>query len=120
MSLKLYTDGHIAKSIVRQLRLKDVDIERCEDVGLKDASDLQHFEYALENERTIVTQDADFLRIHNEIQREGKNHFGIIRITSENITNVGKIVNELEFLHNAIDGGAATLEEDVYNQVRYI
>ena len=120
MSLKLYTDGHIAHAIVTQLRQKGLDVVRCEDVGLKDAADEEHLEYATREERTIVSHDADFIRLHNERHEQGKKHFSVIRIKSDNMGNIGAIVSELYFLHEAIEGGAATLEDEVYNKVSYI
>lgn len=42
------------------MRDRGVDIERCEDIRLKDTTDIEHLEYATSNQRTIVTQDADF------------------------------------------------------------
>jgi predicted nuclease of predicted toxin-antitoxin system len=120
MPLKLYTDGHIANAIVKQLRERNVDVVRCEEVGLKDADDIDHLNYAIREQRTIVTQDADFLRYHTQFQSEGKQHFGIIRINSDSIGDIGYVVNELHFLHEAIESEAANLENDVYNRVRFI
>ena len=77
MPLKLYTDGHIANAIVKQLRERSVDVVRCEEVGLKDADDIDHLNYAIREQRTIITQDADFLRYHAQFQSEGSNISGL-------------------------------------------
>lgn len=118
--LKLYTDGHIGLSIINQLKSRGVDIERCEDIGMKDASDIEHLNYATQNNRTLVTHDNDFVRLDNIWKTQKKVHCGIIRISSSYMGNVGVIVNYLHFLHQAIEEGAASLESDIYNQVLYL
>ena len=34
MSIKFYTDTHIARQVAIQLRAKGIDVVRCEDVGM--------------------------------------------------------------------------------------
>src|SRR6266540_1346766 len=52
--IKFYTDSHIAKAIAVQLRNRSVDIVRCQDVGMDDADDIEHLEYAASQGRTII------------------------------------------------------------------
>jgi hypothetical protein len=40
--MKLYADTHIPKQVAIQLRQKGIDIIRCEEVGLGEASDDKH------------------------------------------------------------------------------
>jgi predicted nuclease of predicted toxin-antitoxin system len=40
--LKFYTDVHIAKTVVRQLRNKGIDILHGGELGLGDATDFEH------------------------------------------------------------------------------
>ena len=56
-----YTDAHIHYAAVKQLRDKGVDIVRCQDVGMDDASDSEHLTYATDQGRVVVTCDKDFL-----------------------------------------------------------
>ena len=44
--LQLYTDSHIPKALSAQLREREVDIVRCQELGFADESDLFHLEYA--------------------------------------------------------------------------
>lgn len=118
--IKFYTDAHIPKQVARQLSSKGVDIIRCEDVDRKYDADEEHLKYAASQKRTVVTCDEDFFRWHAIWQQQGKFHAGIIFIKSEKQGVIGFIVKELQFLHEAIAAGAATLEEDIYNQVRTI
>ena len=61
--IKFYTDSHIAKTIVAQLRQRNVDVVRCQEVGRDDADDVEHLEYATSQGRTVITSDADFLAL---------------------------------------------------------
>ncbi len=118
--IRYYTDAHIPKSVVRQLLQKGVDIVRCEDIGMKYAKDEAHWEYAIREGRVLVTCDEDFFNHAAAWNEKGKSHPGIVFIISEKQGIIGVIVKELLFLHEAIAGGAATLEEDVQNRILYI
>jgi predicted nuclease of predicted toxin-antitoxin system len=118
--IRFFTDAHIPRTIVTQLQQKGVDILRCEDAGMKYAKDESLLEYATQEGRTLVTCDEDFFRLVVQWREAGKNHAGIVYIVSEKQGIIGVIVKELLFLHQAIEGGAASLQEDVYNQVLYI
>lgn len=120
MPIKFYTDTHLDKAIAMQARQRDVDIIRCEEVGMATAQDFEHLEYATAHGRTMISADADFARLHAEWQASGKPHAGIIYLQPERKDDIGTIVATLEFLHQAIEAGAATLEEDMYNTLRYL
>jgi hypothetical protein len=122
--LKLYADSHIPKAVTNQLRAKGVDIVRCQEVGMTDAKDQSHLEYAVREGRAVVTGDKDFLRLHAEWQAAGRKHEGIFYVQPA-VRHLGKgaigvMVRALAFYHEAVTGGAAMVEEDIYNQVRYI
>jgi predicted nuclease of predicted toxin-antitoxin system len=121
--LKIYTDSHIPKAVADQLRAKGVDIVRCQEVGMADADDLPHLEYATGEGRVVVTGDRDFLGLNAEWQAAGREHAGIVFVkpeTTRHSRKVGILVSELSFFHEAVEGGAATVERDFRNQVRYI
>jgi hypothetical protein len=86
----------------------------------KDATDETHLKFAVEQGRTIVSGNSDFLVLHDIWHQAGKTHCGIVYITPHLQGNIGTVVKELSFLYEAVLGGAATLESDVYNTVRYI
>jgi predicted nuclease of predicted toxin-antitoxin system len=111
--IKFYTDVHISREAVRQLQLKGVDIIHCGDVGMSDADDTAHLEYATQNGRVMITCDADFEQINAAWQAASRPHGGIVYITSgEKCKAIGEIVKEILFLHQASD-----YETDVYNKV---
>jgi len=115
--IKFYTDSHIAKAIAVQLRNRSVDIVRCQDVGMDDADDIEHLEYAASQGRTVITGDEDFLVLDAQWSRSGKHHAGIIHLPPDRKDAIGTIVAYVVFLHQAIAAGAADLVTDIYNQV---
>ncbi len=91
---------------------------------MADADDESQLEYAARENRTLVTADDDLLRLHAAWQESGKQHAGLFYILPE-VRNqkkgaTGIIVRALHFYYEATVSGAAVLEQDVYNQVRYI
>lgn len=120
--LKCYTDKNIPKAVTTQLRSHGVDIVRCEDVGLGDADDIAHLEYATHEGRMLITQDADFTRYHAEWQAENKHHAGIMYCLSHLQGNdgVGRIVSEVLMYHELIEGGAGSVEDDIANRLLFV
>ncbi len=118
--LKFYIDSHIAKRLATQLRLKNIDVVRCQDMEFDDKPDIFHFEYAAQEKRTIITSDEDFLMLASQWNRDGEFHAGVAFVRPEQKDNIGVLVSQLVFLHQAIEVGAAVLENDVYNQVMFI
>lgn len=112
-SIKFYADVHIAKEVVYQLQKKGVDIVHCGDLGLADAEDDTHLEYAIGEDRVIVTCDADFERYHAEWQAAGRKHSGIIYFRmKDQCQSISIVFREIMFLHEAAD-----YHVDLYNQL---
>lgn len=82
-SLKFYTDTHIPKAVATQLRLRGVEVVRCEEVGLAEVDDETHLKYATEHRRAMVSRDVDFLELHTEWLAEGKHHCGIFHVSRD-------------------------------------
>lgn len=120
--IKYYLDTHISKAVALQLRSKGVDVVRCEEVGMAEADDLEHLEYATLHGRVVVSHDEDFLRKDKEWKEQGKRHAGIMS-NAHNLQgkeHVGRIINELLEYDELIRIGAGTLEEDIANRVIFI
>lgn len=116
-AIKFYTDGHIDRKIVDQLKRHGIDVVRCEEVGLKHASHDTHLTYATQHERVVVvTCDQDFLRLNKEWLQSGKTHAGIAFMTAENCNDIGLAVRVLSFWYDA----TADVEQDFHNRVGYI
>lgn len=113
--LKFYTDTHIDKQVAIQLRQKGIDVVRCEDVGMAEADDEAHLEYASKNRLALVTKDAGFRVRHFKWLSEGKVHYGIFFCADRHIAAIGMIVNACYEYHQLVEEGAATLD-DVKNE----
>ena len=94
----------------------------CEDVGMAEAADSDHLDYAARAGHVMVSHDEDFLRLHYEWQAIGKTHAGIMRISPilQGPRNIGRIVEELLTYYEVIAEGAGTIEDDIENQVIFI
>jgi len=86
---------------------------------MDDAADIAHLMLATEQYRSVVTNDADFAKLHADWITEGKTHCGIFYITHDK-DNIGMLVETLYFWYEAIQSRAAKLTEDVYNQLLFV
>lgn len=118
--IRFYTDTHVPKQVAIQLRNRGIDVVRCQEVGLEDAEDVVHLEHATHEQRTVITGDEDFPRLNAEWNRMGRFHAGILYFQPESQGDVGLIVNAAAFLYEAVEAGAATPENDVYNRITYV
>src|SRR3954467_5201422 len=67
-------DEHVPMPATRALRRRGIDVTRAQDVGLHPADDEVHLAFATREGRVVMTQDADFLRLH----ANGVHHSGIV------------------------------------------
>jgi predicted nuclease of predicted toxin-antitoxin system len=120
MSLRFYTDSHIPEAVATQLRLHGVDVVRCQDIKLDDATDLEHLEYATEQGMAIITKDSDFPSLHKIWMQQNRRHCGIFFCPYRNEPATSLIVTACLFYHQAIEDEAGTLEDDIHNRLHYI
>lgn len=116
-TMKFYTDTHIPKAAALQLRNRGIEVARCEEVGLAEADDTEHLEYATAQGCTLVSHDLDFLELHAAWSHQGLKHCGTVLFHRQFQGNIGKIVTELSDWHALITSGAGTVEADVYNKL---
>lgn len=118
---KILADEHISNAIVEQLRKKGLTVERVIDVLEAGTPDPELLEYAYENNYTLLTQDEHIRKHINQRYSENKAHCGVfIAPKSQGSSGYGRIIAFVADYHELIEGGAATLEEDVYNRIEYI
>ena len=120
MTLKLYTDENIPRTVAQQLQDKGVDVLRCQDAGMRSASDADHLAFATAQGRTIVTGDEDFLILDAEYRTAGKQHAGIVYISPAKRLALGVIIDYLLFLHDAAAGDAIDFETEIFNTVLHV
>ncbi len=59
-------DEHVPQAVSQGLQRRGVDVLTTQEAGLLSVSDEEHLKFAAESGRIIFTQDADFLRLHDE------------------------------------------------------
>lgn len=118
--LKYYTDAHISRQVVAQLRYRQVDVIRCQEVDLTNASDSMHLEYAANHGYAVVTHDDDFLIIHSNWRRQSRTHGGVFFVQPHLQGNIGVLTTRLAEYAELIEIGAGTIHDDIANQIVYI
>lgn len=119
MSLSFFTDTHIAKQVAIQLRASGIEVVRCQDVGLEDASDDELIAYAIAHKHAMLSKDDDFLTRHSQLQDIGQKHYGIFYCPYRDRPAIGLIVTTCRAYYQLIESGAGS-DEDIENQVIYI
>lgn len=121
MEFKVMTDENMANAVAEQLVKKGVNAIRLLDVLPHGTLDPELLEYCHQHGYALVTLDE---RIKGHIQdrhTEGKEHAGVfIGANLSDTQKIGVVVNFIVFINDSINIGAATTENDVYNQVIYI
>jgi hypothetical protein len=112
--IRFYTDEHIHRAAVDQLHRRGVEIIHSADLDMLNQDDDDHLTYATTNGYILVTCDDDFERLDAKWKAQGKTHRGIVYFSMAKglCKDIGKIVEELWFLHQAAD-----YENDLYNQI---
>ena len=95
--IRYYTDEYVAKAIVRGLRQRGVDVLTTPEAGKLHATDEEHLAFALSENRTIFTQDDDFLKL----AASGERHAGIVYAAQH--TPVGQIIQGLMLIYQVLE-----------------
>jgi predicted nuclease of predicted toxin-antitoxin system len=89
-------DEHVPKVMTEGLRRRGVDVLTVQELGLQAVEDVRHLERAAQDGRVVVTQDADFLRLH----ASGLPHRGIVYAHQQ--TSVSHMLRSLMLLHDVL------------------
>ena len=76
MSVAFHLDEHIPPALADALRSRDIDVTTTAAVTLTGAADRDHLAFAANAGRVVITQDADFLRLHAEVHLTRISHSG--------------------------------------------
>lgn len=106
--LKFYLDEHVPRAVAEGLRRRGIDVLRAQEAGMLEAADEEHLALALREGRVVVTQDADFLRLH----AAGRAHAGIVY--APQATPIGAIIRGLMLIHDVLG------PEDMVNHVEFL
>jgi hypothetical protein len=107
--LRFHLDEHIDSAIADGLRRRGIDVTTTPEAGLRGAADEAHVAFALSESRVVVTNDADFLRLH----RQGLTHAGIA-FTQHGLRSIGELLRGLILLSDCLESA------DMECQVEYV
>lgn len=94
--ISFYMDEHVPTAVSEGLRRRGVDVLTAQEANMRGAADEAHLTLAMREGRTIVTQDADFLRLH----ASSRSHAGIVYVPQH--TPTGVIVRGLMMLYEVL------------------
>jgi hypothetical protein len=109
LAVSFHLDEHIPTALADALRSRGIDVTTTAVAGLAGTGDREHLEFAAKAGRVIVTQDADFLRLH----AAGIAHSGIAFWRQQTRT-IGEVLHRLVLLH------AVMSADDMKNTVEYL
>jgi predicted nuclease of predicted toxin-antitoxin system len=113
VTLALYMDEHIHKSITTGLRQRGIDVLTVQEDNHAGTSDQIILDRSTKLERVIFTQDDDFLAIAHRRQTKGIFFSGVIYAHQQNVT-VGDCIRDLEMITQVCE------PKDCYNYVQYL
>jgi predicted nuclease of predicted toxin-antitoxin system len=96
--IRFQLDEHITPAVARALRQRGIDVITAHEAGLLGVSDSQHLDHAHAEGRVVVTQDADFLRLHHKQQP----HSGIT-YCKQRTRSIGQIVASFVLIYEVLD-----------------
>ncbi len=97
MAMRFHLDEHVDHDVARGLRSRGIDVTTSTDAALTGVDDEGHLLFARQQQRIIVTHDADFLRLHGQ----GCVHAGIVYCAPQCRT-VSEIVRFLCLMHDCL------------------
>jgi predicted nuclease of predicted toxin-antitoxin system len=113
MSLGLYMDVHVPRSITRGLRRRGVDVLTAQEDGKERASDPQLLNRARELGRIMFSQDEDLIVEAVRCQRASES-FATVIFARQLDLSLGRCISDLEALANA------ALPEDAQGQIIFV
>ena len=95
--IRFHLDEQVDPDIARALRRHGVDVTTTVEAGLRTESDRAHLAYARQENRVIVTHDANFLRL----AAQGVDHAGIA-YCDKTVRSIGEIIRTLVLMYEAL------------------
>lgn len=96
--IKFHLDESVSNAIALGLRRRGIDVTTTSEIGLIGASDQEQIDFALSNNRIIITHDDDFVILHHQ----GINHAGIT-YCDQSRRSIGEILSTLIIIWEALE-----------------
>jgi len=113
VSIALYMDEHVPRSITLGLRLRGVNVLTAQEDNRRNTPDTILLDRATELRRVLFSQDEDLLAEAKRRQGQGTPFSGVIYAHQLHIT-IGACVRDLELIAGAAD------PQDLVNRVEYL
>lgn len=110
--LPAYADENVDHRIVAGLLRRQMNVVTAQERDQKQTDDEILLATATSESRLMLTNDADFLRLHSEWLAAGKSHGGIIFWTVD--VPIGDVIREI------IKIAETTSEQDATNLLRFV
>ena len=108
-SIKFYLDEHFSNALVDGLRRRGVDyMITTTEAKNRGMADVDQLEYAIKQERVLVTKDDDFLSIHSS----GREHKGIVFVRHNR--SLGEVIRGLLLIIEVLE------KKDMLNHVEFV
>ena len=91
-AIRYYFDEHLAGAVAEGLRRRGIEVLTLTEAEMLGATDEQHFVFAREEDRTIVTHDDDFLRLATQ----EADHAGVVYLPQRR--SIGETVRGLALI----------------------
>ncbi len=119
VSFTVMADEHLANAIVQQLNQKGVHALRLIDHLPAGTPDPDVLAFCHQHRYALLTLDEPMRGHVQDRLDQGLEHAGVFIGTNklQGTEGIGTIVNFVVFYHKAIMAGAATLANDVYNEI---
>jgi predicted nuclease of predicted toxin-antitoxin system len=108
-TIRFHLDENCDPRIAAGLRLHGIDVTTTPEARLLQALDEDHLAYAVANNRVVVTQDTDFLRI----AASGQEHPGIVFYASQR-HSVGQVIHGVQLMWEVYE------PDEIHNRIEYL
>jgi hypothetical protein len=110
--IRLYLDEDVHKRVAYALKLRHFDVISAHELGRWGLSDEEQLSYATNEGRALFTYNtSDYLPIHQEWIRCGKEHYGLI---VSNQLPIGETIRRMLNLLNRLTA------DEIRNQIRWL
>lgn len=107
--IRFHLDECAPTAIAHGLRRRGIDITTTQEEGLLHSPDESQLGFAAREGRVLVTQDADFLRLHGQ----GISHRGIVYYDPADVS-IGRVIQGLVLIHGVLEA------EDMWDHIEFL
>jgi predicted nuclease of predicted toxin-antitoxin system len=108
-TIRYHLDENCDPRIAAGLRLHGIDVTTTPESGLLNASDEEQLAYVISQDRVIVTQDTDFLRIAGT----GQQHPGIVFYPCQR-RSIGEVIRTVQLIWEVYE------PEEMRNHIEFV